>query len=156
MGPMTYAKHLVSGSRLPFTAAYFGSIGLTIYFSVGVSHVFVTLGRSQNADFSEATQHHPHLDGCDRPDRMSSLVPSQLLPDGIQWSPPRHQLRRAESSDLDDWLSHVNCTLSCFCRAAIRSVFALHSGFENSDCYTRLRGIPRSTLALVPCYNSNI
>ena len=37
MGPWTYAKHLVSGSRLPFTAAYFGSIALTLYFAVGVS-----------------------------------------------------------------------------------------------------------------------
>lgn len=28
-------QHLVSGPRLPFTAAYFGSIGLTLYFSLG-------------------------------------------------------------------------------------------------------------------------
>ncbi|XHF97124.1 hypothetical protein AWENTII_000725 [Aspergillus wentii] len=37
MGPWVYAKHLVSGSRLPFTAAYFGSIALTLYFAIGVS-----------------------------------------------------------------------------------------------------------------------
>lgn len=37
MGPMTYVQHLASGPRLPFTAAYFGSIGLTLYFSLGVS-----------------------------------------------------------------------------------------------------------------------
>ena len=37
MGPWTYVKHLVSGPRLPFTAAYFGSIALTLYFAVGVS-----------------------------------------------------------------------------------------------------------------------
>jgi hypothetical protein len=37
MGPLTYGKHLVSAQRLPFTAAYFGSIGLTLYFSLGVS-----------------------------------------------------------------------------------------------------------------------
>jgi hypothetical protein len=36
MGPWSYAKHLVSGSRLPFTAAYFGSIALTLYFAIGV------------------------------------------------------------------------------------------------------------------------
>lgn len=29
--------HLISGPRLPFTAAYFGSIVLTLYFSLGVS-----------------------------------------------------------------------------------------------------------------------
>lgn len=38
MGPMTYGRHLVSAQRLPFTAAYFGSIGLTLYFSLGVSY----------------------------------------------------------------------------------------------------------------------
>jgi hypothetical protein len=37
MGPLVYAKHLVSGSRLPFTAAYFGSIAMTLYFAIGVS-----------------------------------------------------------------------------------------------------------------------
>ena len=37
MGPLAYFQHLISGPRLPFTAAYFGSIGLTLYFSVGVS-----------------------------------------------------------------------------------------------------------------------
>lgn len=39
MGPITYARHLVSGPRLPFTAAYFGSIALTLYFAVGVSFI---------------------------------------------------------------------------------------------------------------------
>lgn len=36
MGPATYAKHLISGPRLPFTAAYFGSIGLTLFFALKV------------------------------------------------------------------------------------------------------------------------
>lgn len=35
-GPVPYIKHLMSPARLPFTAAYFGSLGLTLYFSVGV------------------------------------------------------------------------------------------------------------------------
>jgi hypothetical protein len=30
-------RHLISQERLPFTATYFGSIGLTLYFAVGVS-----------------------------------------------------------------------------------------------------------------------
>ena len=34
MGPMAYARHLISGPRLPFTAAYFGAIGLTLFFAV--------------------------------------------------------------------------------------------------------------------------
>ncbi|KAJ5160475.1 uncharacterized protein N7482_007479 [Penicillium canariense] len=43
MGPWSYAKHLVSGSRLPFTAAYFGSIALTLYFAIGLQSLFLTL-----------------------------------------------------------------------------------------------------------------
>ncbi|CAJ2513451.1 Uu.00g015700.m01.CDS01 [Anthostomella pinea] len=43
MGPMAYAKHLTSGTRLPFTAAYFGSIALTIYFSIGLQSTILTL-----------------------------------------------------------------------------------------------------------------
>jgi hypothetical protein len=31
------ARHLVSQERLPFTATYFGSIALTLYFALGVS-----------------------------------------------------------------------------------------------------------------------
>jgi hypothetical protein len=42
MGPMQYAQHLVSGTRLPFTVAYFGSIALTMYFAIGVSPNFIT------------------------------------------------------------------------------------------------------------------
>ena len=41
MGPLVYIKHLLSGSRLPFTAAYFGSIALTLYFAVGVSFIII-------------------------------------------------------------------------------------------------------------------
>ncbi|CEN62194.1 Got1/Sft2-like family-domain-containing protein [Aspergillus insuetus] len=43
MGPAIYAKHLVSGPRLPFTAAYFGSIALTLYFAIGLHSTFLTL-----------------------------------------------------------------------------------------------------------------
>ncbi|KIJ30194.1 hypothetical protein M422DRAFT_234961 [Sphaerobolus stellatus SS14] len=35
-GPITHLKHLFSKERLPFTFAYFGSLGFTIYFSVVV------------------------------------------------------------------------------------------------------------------------
>lgn len=34
IGPITHLKHLFSKERLPFTAAYLSSLGLTIYFSV--------------------------------------------------------------------------------------------------------------------------
>lgn len=43
MGPLVYAKHLVSGSRLPFTAAYFGSIAMTLYFAIGLHSTLLTL-----------------------------------------------------------------------------------------------------------------
>ncbi|KAJ5099019.1 hypothetical protein N7532_006020 [Penicillium argentinense] len=42
MGPWSYAKHLVSGPRLPFTAAYFGSIALTLYFAIGLQSLILT------------------------------------------------------------------------------------------------------------------
>ncbi|KAI4106525.1 MAG: hypothetical protein LQ339_002985 [Xanthoria mediterranea] len=34
MGPLVYAQHLISGPRLPFTAAYFGSITMTLVFAI--------------------------------------------------------------------------------------------------------------------------
>ncbi|BDD55108.1 protein transport protein sft2 [Monascus purpureus] len=43
MGPWTYARHLVSGPRLPFTAAYFGSIVTTLYFAIGLRSTLLTL-----------------------------------------------------------------------------------------------------------------
>ncbi|EXJ58841.1 hypothetical protein A1O7_06271 [Cladophialophora yegresii CBS 114405] len=43
MGPMQYTMHLISGPRLPFTAAYFGSIIMTIYFAIGLHSTILTL-----------------------------------------------------------------------------------------------------------------
>ncbi|KAL2269853.1 hypothetical protein VTJ83DRAFT_2037 [Remersonia thermophila] len=42
MGPMAYFQHLASGPRLPFTAAYFGSLTLTLYFSIGLQSTILT------------------------------------------------------------------------------------------------------------------
>jgi len=42
MGPLQYVQHLLSGPRLPFTAAYFGSIALTLYFSLGLHSTILT------------------------------------------------------------------------------------------------------------------
>lgn len=36
IGPINHIKHLLSKERLPFTVAYLASLGLTLYFSVGV------------------------------------------------------------------------------------------------------------------------
>ncbi|KAK8196524.1 Protein transport protein sft2 [Zalaria obscura] len=43
MGPWIYAKHLLSTERLPFTATYFSSIALTLYFAVGLHSTLLTL-----------------------------------------------------------------------------------------------------------------
>ncbi|KAK0987346.1 Protein transport protein sft2 [Friedmanniomyces endolithicus] len=43
MGPLVYARHLISAERLPFTATYFGSIGLTLYFALGLQSTLLTL-----------------------------------------------------------------------------------------------------------------
>ncbi|KAK5168250.1 protein transport protein sft2 [Saxophila tyrrhenica] len=43
MGPMVYVRHLVSQERLPFTATYFGSIALTLWFALGLRSTILTL-----------------------------------------------------------------------------------------------------------------
>lgn len=63
MGPMQYAQHLISGPRLPFTAAYFGSITLTLVFAikVGVAHPISTALYRLQIPFRTPTQHLPSL-----------------------------------------------------------------------------------------------
>lgn len=36
IGPINHLKHLLSKERLPFTCAYVTSLGLTLYFALGV------------------------------------------------------------------------------------------------------------------------
>ncbi|KID86296.1 syntaxin [Metarhizium guizhouense ARSEF 977] len=43
MGPMNYVFHLLSAPRLPFTAAYFGSIAMTLVFSLKLHSTILTL-----------------------------------------------------------------------------------------------------------------
>ncbi|KOS21141.1 Protein transport protein SFT2 [Escovopsis weberi] len=43
MGPMNYVYHLLSAPRLPFTAAYFGSIVLTLVFAIKIHSTILTL-----------------------------------------------------------------------------------------------------------------
>lgn len=38
IGPINHLKHLITAERLPFTAVYFSSLGLTLYFAMGVRH----------------------------------------------------------------------------------------------------------------------
>ncbi|KAK1215357.1 protein transport protein sft2 [Marasmius sp. AFHP31] len=43
IGPLNHLKHLVSKERLPFTFIYFTSLGLTLYFSLGLHSFFGSL-----------------------------------------------------------------------------------------------------------------
>lgn len=43
MGPMNYVHHLLSTPRLPFTAAYFGSIAMTLVFALKLHSTILTL-----------------------------------------------------------------------------------------------------------------
>ncbi|CCM02105.1 uncharacterized protein FIBRA_04182 [Fibroporia radiculosa] len=40
VGPISHLKHLISKERLPFSAAYLGSLGLTLYFALG-AHSYI-------------------------------------------------------------------------------------------------------------------
>ncbi|KAH7924354.1 SFT2-domain-containing protein [Leucogyrophana mollusca] len=43
IGPINHLKHLVTKERLPFSLVYFASLGLTLYFALGVKSYFGTL-----------------------------------------------------------------------------------------------------------------
>lgn len=43
MGPMNYVYHLLSGPRIPFTSAYFGSIIMTLVFALKLQSTILTL-----------------------------------------------------------------------------------------------------------------
>lgn len=84
MGPYQYATHLLSGPRLPFTAAYFGSIIMTIYFAVGVRFHHVRRRRFRpHADFTELAPFdnpHPIIVHCAT--TGLGVVSGQLFPNG--------------------------------------------------------------------------
>ncbi|KAK4687683.1 hypothetical protein P7C73_g2430, partial [Tremellales sp. Uapishka_1] len=42
-GPWNHLKHILSPERLPFSLAYFGSLGLTLFFAVGIRSTIGTL-----------------------------------------------------------------------------------------------------------------
>ncbi|KAJ9114527.1 hypothetical protein QFC20_001400 [Naganishia adeliensis] len=42
-GPTNHLKHIMSKERLPFSVAYFGSLGLTLYFALGLKSTIGTL-----------------------------------------------------------------------------------------------------------------
>lgn len=84
MGPITYIRHLLSGPRLPFTAAYFGSIALTLYFAVGVRPLafLLTLLRLYANEKNIVTKKLPHLVRRYIPACCADMVSGQLFPHG--------------------------------------------------------------------------
>lgn len=86
MGPWAYATHLMSAPRLPFTAAYFGSIALTLYFSLGVGISHIPIDQVTDRNLHLAPQHYSDSDVGYLSIGMLGLVYSQLFPDGFQWS----------------------------------------------------------------------
>lgn len=42
-GPLTHLRHITSAPRLPFSVAYFGSLGLTLYFALSSRTTIPTL-----------------------------------------------------------------------------------------------------------------
>lgn len=42
-GPVAHLKHITSKERLPFTAAWLGSLGLTLFFAIGRKAYLATL-----------------------------------------------------------------------------------------------------------------
>lgn len=73
-GPVPYIKHLLSPTRLPFTAAYFGSLGLTLYFAVGVFPLFL------NDSLTLVTFHDLDFGSGDCADRGAAELFRELCP----------------------------------------------------------------------------
>ena len=125
MGPVVYAQHLVSGPRLPFTAVYFGSIALTVYFAVGVSgrsptgkslrrvdcstpsnpHFFIsTQASADHRVHMIAAKYHPDLGFLPHTISLAALVSRQLLSHGWHRSSLCGQSWLQPGSSLDDGL----------------------------------------------------
>jgi hypothetical protein len=115
MGPMQYAMHLISGPRLPFTAAYFGSIIMTIYFAVGVSPLESSL-RCCKTLLTLPSAPLDNLDSIfgDCAARGFGVVFGQLLPNGKHWIALCCQGRRQPGKRMDERLRHMQDTdLQC-------------------------------------------
>ncbi len=142
MGPWAYVQHLASTPRLPFTAAYFGSLGLTLYFSVGVSprSFFRQNKPASMLRLRLAPKHAPHAVCGAHATGLSDLVSGELLPDGQQRTAPRQHLWRSQGSCLDDQLKgpighSVGDTCSycpCTVHHRVKGVFFKRTGFGAS------------------------
>lgn len=100
--------HLLSTERLPFTAAYFGSIALTLYFALGVSAFWTAMCNA--LIIITASQHVVDIDLLDRPAGLSAMVYRELLPDGLNRNAFRSATRRQPCCGLDEQLVLLNAS----------------------------------------------
>lgn len=109
MGPMAYVQHLLSGPRLPFSAAYFGSLVMSIYFSIGVSTISMLLTPMRPCLLTTACLTAPkhNLDPYigHHSDCLLALVSRQLLSDGFEQLEDGDNFWSTTSGCLDDGLS---------------------------------------------------
>ncbi|KAF4485542.1 transport SFT2 [Fusarium agapanthi] len=111
MGPMNYVYHLLSTPRLPFTAAYFGSITLTLVFALKVRS---SLRWAEDfTNMPKASQHDSHLILRSRSTCLSALVLDQLFPYGIYWAALCHIVWCKASNSMDDWLEKSVDYMQC-------------------------------------------
>ncbi|KAJ0149538.1 Pyrrolocin cluster transcription factor fsdR [Fusarium oxysporum f. sp. albedinis] len=102
MGPMNYVYHLLSTPRLPFTAAYFGSITLTLVFALKVRS---SLRWAEDFTYiPKASQHNSHLILRSCSTCLPALVLDQLFPYGIYRTALCHIVWCKASNSMDDWL----------------------------------------------------
>lgn len=115
------ARHLISQERLPFTATYFGSIALTLYFALGVStHVLSYLHpryrhklavgggwicRCNVLMIIPVAQHNIDTVDVNRPDCRAGLVSGVLLSDGLARATICRELRWESNSGVDERVS---------------------------------------------------
>ncbi|TQS38761.1 hypothetical protein Golomagni_00727, partial [Golovinomyces magnicellulatus] len=105
MGPWAYATHLLCRARLPFTAAYFGSIILTLYFSLGVrGNISFSHPLIQDLTPFSASKHNLNSPIVLDTDSMFSLVSDKLFPYGNIGIKASREFRDAKGDYMDDWL----------------------------------------------------
>lgn len=128
------ARHLTCQERLPFTATYFGSIALTLYFALGVSPQSVTLSGHQTiafqtilyiadpARFVVVEEYDSYLTHVHRATGRVAMVPRELLPHGLDgaeicgevWYRPRCGLDGQLIANVHSEHKWLLCTQSVF------------------------------------------
>lgn len=139
MGPWAYLQHLASTPRLPFTAAYFGSLGLTLYFSIGVSQAFPRIIVDTDTEALLATKHDSHTVCGALPIGLPHMVSCELLPDGVQRAASCEQFWCPQGSGLDDELKEKGHEPRHSVRAAgdISSASPLYCRMCKMVCFKR-------------------